>query len=92
MAMVASVEKITIEEGTEPRTRIEHARYDGGERDGEDSLRYSTGFPLCDACMLLKSFEDIGEGTQGERGELRPLHSISISSAVTDMKLTEDIL
>jgi hypothetical protein len=66
--MVASVEKITIEEGTEPRTRIEHARYDGGERDGEDSLRYSTGFPLCDACMLLKSFEDIGEGTQGERG------------------------
>ena len=32
---VASVEKFAMEEGTEPFTRVEHTRYDGGERDSE---------------------------------------------------------
>ena len=39
MAMVeSSVDEITTEEGTEPPMRVEHARYDGGERDGGGSL------------------------------------------------------
>ena len=42
MAMVeSSVDEITMEEGTEPPMRVEHARYDGGERDG--GAHYSTG-------------------------------------------------
>jgi hypothetical protein len=36
--MVASVEKVMMEEGTKSPARVEHARYDGGERDGEGSL------------------------------------------------------
>jgi hypothetical protein len=31
MAMVALVEKITMEKGIESPTRVEHVRYDGGE-------------------------------------------------------------
>jgi len=64
---VASVEKFAMEEGTEPFTRVEHTRYDGGERDNEDSL-FRLFSPLCDACALLTSFEEIGEGPQGVRG------------------------
>lgn len=67
MARVAPVEKVATEEGAEASTRVEHARYDEGERDSEGSLVRLLP-PLCDACTLLTSFEEIGEGTQGTRG------------------------
>ena len=50
-------------------TRVDNARYDGGEPDSEGSLfRLFPSSSLCEACTLVTSFEEIGEGTQGERG------------------------
>ena len=49
--------------------RVENARYDGGEPDSKGSLfRLFPSSSLCEACTLVTSFEEIGEGTQGERG------------------------
>jgi len=70
MARVASAEKVAMEEGAEPSTKVEHARYDGGERGSEGSL-FRPLSPLCTACTLLRSFEEIDEGyATCERGEL----------------------
>ena len=90
--MVASVEKTTMEEGTELPKGQGLSMQDMKEVNETARAHYSTGFPLCDARMLITSFEETGEGTQSERGELPPLDSVSISSAMTDMKLTEGIL
>ena len=67
MAKVASVEKTTMEEGTELSKSQGLRMQDMTEVNETARTHNSTGFPLCDARTLLTSFEETGEGTQGKR-------------------------